>query len=198
MTTDETTQTTARRRRWSKRKLWLVGAGVPLATAGTVAAAAAIFAAIAGVQGTGQTGDFTAKWAAMTPVLDTTALTVQPQGAASISGGQLVLPALTMYPGESFTVEGPIVSGAASQAGYVSGATLPGLPSGYSVEVVSGCGAKVTPSMQQVKLKVTAPAAQTPGASWTLAADAGVRVTPLASATSNAPGGVTCPVWLAP
>lgn len=195
------TTTATPRKRWSKKKKALVLGGVPLGMIATTAAAAAIFAALAGIQGTGTNGDFTAKWSLgqATTVMDTSALTVKPQGDATISGGTLQLPAnLVMYPGESFTIEAAVTSGGASQAGYVSGVAMPGLPAGYTASVVSGCGAKITNSLQYVKVEVKAPAAQTAGAQWSLAGDSGVRVTPLASTSSPAPSGVTCAAYVAP
>ncbi|KJL31901.1 hypothetical protein [Microbacterium azadirachtae] len=184
---------------WSVKKRWAILGGVPVGLVALPAAALAAYFALAGISGSGTNGEFTAKWATgFAPTMDTSALTVQPAGTAAVNSGRLDLPALTIYPNETFTVEAPIVSGAASQAGYVAGVAMPGLPKGATAELVSGCGVKVTNSMQYVKVKVTAPAALVAGGQWSLAADSGVKVTPLASSTSSAPAGVTCPVFTAP
>lgn len=179
-----------------KRRLLV---GLPVGLVALPAAALAAYFALAGIGGTGTNGDFTAKWATgFAPTMDTSGMTVQPSGAAAVNSGRLDLPALTIYPTETFTVEAPIVSGAASQAGYVSGIAMPGLPKGATAELVSGCGVKVTNAMQYVKVKVTAPASLVAGAQWSLAADSGVKVTPLASSTSSVPAGVTCAPYVAP
>lgn len=183
----------ARKPIW-KRKRWLLGLGLPLFLMGATGAAALYFA-LAGITGSGQSGDFTAKWAATVPVMDTTGLTVKPLEAAAITNNKLALPNVTMYPSESFTVDASIVSGGSTQRGYVNGVTMPGLPSGATVTLEQGCGALVTTSMTNVKIKVTMPASLTPGASWTLGA-AGVTVSPLATGQS-APA-TTCPAYTAP
>lgn len=186
------------KRKWSTRKKWLLLGGVPLSLVALPAAALAAYFALAGISGSGTNGDFTAKWAAMAPSLDTSALTVKPAGDATVNSGRLDLPALTIYPTESFTIEAAVVAGGANQAGYVAGVSMPGLPAGTTAEVVSGCGAKVTTSMTYVKVKVTAPASLVAGASWSLGADSGVKVTPLASSSATAPTGVTCAPYVAP
>ncbi|OII14215.1 hypothetical protein BIU97_01830 [Curtobacterium sp. MCBA15_009] len=182
------------KKRWSGKKKLLVLGGVPFAGLGTIAAAAAVYFALAGVTGTGTNGDFSAKFQNMyPPTLDTSGLTVQPSGSASVDGsGKLALPALTVYPGESYTIQGDVVS--SGSTGYISGVQLPGLPKNTTVTVVSGCGATVSPtSAAQVKLQITAPTTQTAGASWTLASDAGVKASP-----GTKPAGLTCTPWVAP
>lgn len=184
------------KKKWSVKKRWAILGGVPLAMVATTAAAAAVFAALAGVQGTGKTGDFTVAFEASAPTLDTSAMTIQPTGSASISGGKLVLPDVQMFPGESFTVTAQVKTGS-NMFGYVSGVQLPGLPAGYKAELMSGCGQTVNYA-KSVAIKVTAPATQTPGVSWALAADSGVRVTPLANSAAVAPAGTTCAPYVAP
>lgn len=194
---DRRAEERAAKKPWSRKKRWAVAVGVPLALTGTVAASAAIFYAMAGVQGNGRNGDFVATWAMTEPALDTSSLTVQPAGVASIAGGKLVLPELTMYPTETFEVDAAIVSGGPSQAGYITGVALPGLPAGYTATIVDGCGAKVNGSLTHVTIEVAAPATQVAGASWALTAEAGVQVRPLGSTSAAVPAGVTCAPWTA-
>lgn len=183
----------APRKPWSKRKKGLVlGAGIPLAMVSSVAAAAAIFAALAGISGSGTSGDFTAKFVG--PVsLNTSSMIVQPSGGAAVTNDRLVLPAVQMFPGESFTVEAQVQSGASSQKGYISSIELPGLGSGYTATLVNGCGQNVEYA-KSVTIKIQAPAVQTAGASWTLSPEAGIRVTP----GEAAPAGLTCAPYVAP
>lgn len=179
---------------WSGKKKWLVFGGAPVALVATTGAAAAIFFALAGVSGTGTNGDFSAKFSSGQPsVMDTSTLVVKPMGDATVASNKLVIPDMTMYPTESFTVQSPIVTGSASQTGYVSGVQLPGLPAGYTATLIDGCAARVSPSMTYVTIKIEAPAVQTAGATWALSADAGVKVTPGAT-----PAGFTCDPYVAP
>ena len=186
----------APRRKWSKKKKALLLAGIPLATVATTAAAAAIVAALAGITGGGATGTYTAKFASSpSPVLDSSSLVVKPS-SPSIAAGKLKLPTdLVLFPNESFTVRASVTDAGSSAPGYISGIQMPGLPSGYKAELVSGCGgAFMLYDSEEVTVKVTAPATQTPGQTWTLGSDAGVQV----SVGDKPAGGVTCPVYTAP
>lgn len=183
------------RKPWSRKKKALLLAGVPLAMIATTAAAAAIVAALAGITGGGTTGTYTAQFSGSTsPQYENTALTVTPS-AAQVQGGKLKLPTdLVMFPGESLTIRATITDAGSSAPGYVSGITLPGMPSGYTAELVSGCGGSFPLyDLQEVKIKVTAAATQTPGVAWTLAPEAGVQVS-----VGTAPVGLTCSPYVAP
>jgi len=186
----------APRKPWSrKKKLWLLG-GLPVGLIALPAAAAVLFAALAPISGSGQTGDFTASFTG-TATVDASTMTVQPSGNATVTSGALKLPSVQMFPGERFTVAAQVTV-PSGKYGYVTGIQMPGLPSGYVVKLNGGCGNKVTSSMPaNVSFIVTAPATQTPGVSWTLDKSAGVMVTPLNSADATVPQ-ATCDPYTAP
>lgn len=189
---------TTTKKPWStKKKLGLLG-GIPLAAVATTAAAAAIIAGLASVQGGGSTASFRAEFADAIQV-DSSAMTFKPSNDLRVEGGALKLPTtMQFFGGESVAVEASVKT-ELGRAGYLSGISFPGLPSGWRAEVVSGCGQKVTGVMPTiVKLKITAAPTLEQGASWTLAPDAGVMVTPLSSASATAPAGVTCAPYLVP
>jgi hypothetical protein len=180
---------------WSrKKKLWLLG-GLPLAMVGTTAAAAAIVAALAGITGGGSTGTYTAQFkTSPSPVADYSSLVVTPS-PVSVSGGKLKLPTdLVMFSNESFTVRATITDAGSTAPGYVSGVVMPGMPSGYTAELVSGCGGDFPLyDSQEVTIKVTAAETQTAGQAWTLSPEAGVQVS-----VGDKPASLTCEAYTAP
>lgn len=182
----------ASRKPWSKRKKLGILGGIPLALVALPAAAAVLFAALAGIQGSGSSAEFTAKFVG-SATMDTSGMVVQPSGGASIANDKLVLPAVKMFPGESFTVEAQVQSGASDQKGYISSIELPGLGSGYTATLVNGCGQNVEYA-KSVTIRIQAPAASGSGSSWTLSPEAGIRVTP----GDAAPAGLSCAVYTAP
>lgn len=187
------------RKRWSRKRKALLLGGVPLAMVATTAAAAAIFGALAGIQGGGSTADFKAQWDSAVQV-DSSGMTFTPSNDLKVTSGKLILPTtMQFFGGESVGVEAAVKVDT-GKAGYVSGIEMPGLPAGWTAELVNGCGAKVTgiapPTL--VKFKITAPATLAEGASWTLSAGAGVLVSPLKDAGAAAPSGVTCAAYVTP
>ncbi len=203
MTIDNMTRRGARnaapRKPWSKKKRYAVLGGIPLAMIATTAAAAAIFGAIAGIQGGGSTAEFKAQWDSAVGV-DSSAMTFTPSNDLKVTSGKLQLPTtMQFFGGESVGIEAAVKVDL-GKAGYVSGIEMPGLPAGWTAELVTGCAAKVTgiqpPTL--VKLKITAPATLADGASWTLGAGAGVVVSPLKDANAAAPQGVVCAPYVAP
>ncbi|MFS6529143.1 hypothetical protein V8Z69_18350 [Microbacterium aurugineum] len=188
MTKDKTT-----RKPWSRGKKWGVLAGVPLALIALPAAAAVIIAALAGITGGGSTGSYTAKFKGSVAT-DTSNLVVKPSNVTVVNG-KLKLPAdLVMFPGESFTITATVNDEGSTAPGWVSGITMPGMPSNYTAELVSGCGGNFPLyDSQEVRIKVTAAETQTPGQSWTLAPEAGVQVS-----VGEVPAGATCEVYTAP
>lgn len=189
-----TTETTNKRRAWSLKKRWAILGGIPLALVALPAAAAVIIAALAGITGGGSTGTYTAKFAQTTPVADYSTLVVKP-GAPSISNGKLKLgDGLVMFPGESFTIRASVTDAGSTAPGFVSGITMPGMPSGYTAELTQGCGGNFPLyDTQEVTIKITASATQTPGQSWTLSPEAGVQVS-----VGDKPAAPTCTVYTAP
>lgn len=199
MTTRRAIRGTAPRKRWSKKKKALVlGAGIPLAMVATTAAAAAVFAALAGVQGGGSTATFNAEWVAPVQV-DTTGVTFKPGNDAKIQAGKLVLPTnLQFFAGESVSIEASVRT-EVGKAGYISGLKLDGLGAGYTAQLLTGCGAKATnEAPTYVRIKITAPESLPAAGTWALASTAGVEVTPLSSASSAAPTGVVCAPFTVP
>lgn len=191
-----TTEPTTPRKAWSKRKKLALLGGLPLGLVALPAAAAVLYFALAGIQGGGENAKtFTAAFDGdQAPTVDASGLTFKPANDVRIEQGDLILPTgLKLFPNEAFTISAKVATG---EPGYVSGVELPGLPSGYRAELVSGCGA-TTQLYGNVQIKVTAPATQTPGAAWSLLPDAGVKVTPLASAQASAPAGVVCAPYVA-
>lgn len=181
------------KKKWSVKKRWGVLAGLPLAAVATTAAAAAVFAALAGVQGSGTTSTFNAEWTSPVNV-DSSGATFKPSNDAKVTSGKLQLPSnLSFFAGESITIEASVKPTEAAKSGYVSGLDLDGLGTGYTAQLMTGCGAKVTGDQPAyVKIKITAPDTLEQGASWTLSGDAGVQVTPLGSYSAAAPTGVVC------
>lgn len=177
---------------WSKKKRWGILAGLPLAAVATTAAAAAVFSALAGVQGSGATATFSAQWAAPVQV-DSSGMTFKPGTDAKVTSGKLQLPSnLQFFAGESISIEASVVA-EAGKSGYVSGLQLDGLGTGYTAQLMSGCGVKVTADAPQyVRIKITAPDTLPASGTWTLAPTAGVQVTPLGSYSATAPTGVVC------
>lgn len=191
MKNDNTTTPAAPRKPWTGKKKWAVLGGIPLALVALPAAAAAIIAALAGITGGGSTGTYTAKWASTTPVADYSTLVVKPQSPTIVSG-KLKLPTdLVMFPSESFTIRASVTDAGSSAPGYISGIVMPGMPAGYTAELTSGCGGNFPLyDTQEVTIKITAAAAQTPGQAWTLSPEAGVQVS-----VGDKPAGLTCEVY---
>lgn len=190
------TDTAAPRKPWSKKKRYAVLGGVPLAIVGTTAAAAAIIAALAGVTGGGSTGTFNAEFkSGMSVAADYSGLVAKP-GNATIVNKKLQLPNdLVLFPGESFTLRATITNEGSSAPGYVSGVALPGMPSGYTAELVTGCGGifKLDDILEEVTIKISAAATQASGKAWTLTPEAGVQVS-----VGTKPADLVCPVYTAP
>lgn len=189
------TDTTAPRKPWSKKKRYAVLGGVPLAIVGTTAAAAAIIAALAGVTGGGSTGTFNAQWKQQGMVTDTSSLVSSPDMGATVTAGKLKLPTgLVMFPGESFTIKASVTDEGSTADGYVSGIVMPGMPSGYTAELVTGCGGDFPLyDLQEVTIKITAAAEQVAGKAWTLTPEAGVQVS-----VGDAPADLVCAPYVAP
>lgn len=176
------TNTTDSRRRF-RRPATIVGTGLALVLVGGIAWA--IFLGLAKVDGGGQTGSFEVSW------VDGTG-----QGAeagapsATVSGGVLTIPDTVFYPGDSLIVGGEIALPAdASEAGYVSGVSFPGLPAPYEAKVrAAKCGTAVpVGGSASVFFEISLPeGASADGASWALDG-AAVEVTP-----GTAPADVTC------
>lgn len=176
MTIDTTTP------RRSRRRLLLL-VGLPILALAT--AAYAIFVGLADVDGGGETGSFEVSW-----------VDGSGQGAAAgepeptVTGGVLTLPSETFYPGDSLVVGGDIALPAdASEAGYVSGISFPGLPAPYVAKVRDAkCGATVpVGGSASVFFEIALPeGSAADGATWTLDG-AAIEVTP-----GTAPADVTC------
>ena len=178
---------------WTGRKKFLVLAGAPVLALATTAGAMALYFALAGINGGGSTGTFSAEFMGTTPVMDTSALTVKPSTQATVVGSELQLPTdLRLFPGESFSVTADLKTTSKSGDGYVSGINMAGMPAGYSAELLNGCGAQARNGIP-VQIKITAGPSQADGVSWTLSESAGVMVTPGAPT----PAGLVCAPYIA-
>ena len=139
-------------------------------------AAAAVFFGLAHIRGGVVSTAFGVEFRG-TPVVTLDSMV----GTAVVEQPDLVLDVTSAFPGSSMTVGTLVAADGNQQNGVVTGLVMPGLPSGWTAELTSGCAAAVmgNPTVTTpITLVLTMTEDAAAGSAGTFLEGAGIQVTP--------------------